>query len=122
MNILHVKWVLQKHVSRICKHDFITTSFAPTMYAQSNVVVLPRPSYRTNVISPSCTAYAPFFSSSTLCFLYLFYQTNLYYTNLFLYFHFSFFYLFLSQARRAQAYSRASSYFFVIIIIVHILA
>ena len=52
-------------------------------------------------------AYAPFFCVSAIFFRYLCYQTNLLYTNLFLYFHLSFFffYLFPPQARRAQAYS-----------------
>ena len=47
------------------------------MYAWSNVVVLPRLPYRTNVIAPSSSAYAPFFCSSAIFFRYLLYQTNL---------------------------------------------
>jgi len=80
-----------------------TLNFAPTMSAQGNVVVLLRPPYRTNVIALNSPAYAPFFCISAIFFRYLFYGTNLLYTNLFLYFHLPLF--FPPQARRAQAYS-----------------
>ena len=93
-------------ISKSNLKKIVHQTLLPPCLHKSNVVVLLRPPYRTNVIATSSPAYASFSCIFAIFFSYLLYQTNLQYTNLFLYFHFFTFFFTTSSPTGASLFLR----------------